>query len=166
MRQNRTAQIAVAGLVFPGVSALDLVGPIEAFEFASQELAAAGSPGRYKTHLMGCAEGAVRTLSGVTLHADYALANAPSQIDLLLMPGYVTGAVISGEAELLAWLASRAPHIPRVASVCSGALILARAGLLSGKRVTTHWMDGAEIREIEPAAIVEDEKIFCKDGAF
>ena len=166
MRQNRTAPIAVAGLVFPGVSALDLIGPIEAFEFASQELAAVGSPGGYKTHLIAREEGAVQTLSGVTLHADYALENAPSQIDLLLAPGYMTGAVINGEAELLAWLAARAPHIPRVASVCSGALILARAGLLAGKRVTTHWMDGAELREIEPAAIVEAEKIFCKDGAF
>jgi transcriptional regulator GlxA family with amidase domain len=165
MRQNRPTEIAVAGLVFPGVAALDLIGPIEAFELASLELAAMGAPGRYRTRLIAREAGPVRTLSGVALHADRAL-NDTARVDLLLTPGFTTGASIDGEAEIAAWLRARAPSIPRVASVCSGALLLARAGLLAGKRVTTHWMDGAELRDIEPLAIVEADKIFCKDGAF
>lgn len=165
MRHIRTAEIAVAGLVFPGVAALDLIGPIEAFELASIELAAIGARGRYRTRLIARQAGAVRTLSGVSLCADRALTDK-ARIDLLLTPGFTTGASIDGEAEMTAWLRERAPHIPRIASVCSGALLLARAGLLAGKRVTTHWMDGAELREIEPGAIVEADKIFCKDGAF
>jgi transcriptional regulator GlxA family with amidase domain len=167
MRQNRTAnaEIIVAGVLFPGVAALDLIGPMEAFELASLELAAMGAPGRYRVMLIAEKTGPVRTISGVALHADYTFQNAPRKIDLLLAPGYATGAEIEGEAAILAWLRGRAPETPRIASVCSGALMLARAGLLAGKRVTTHWMDSEELRRIEPRARVEAEKIFCKDGA-
>ena len=167
MRQNRTggAEIIVAGVLFPGVAALDLIGPMEAFELASLELAATGAPGRYRLMLIAEKPGRVRTISGIALHADYTFANAPENIDLLLTPGYATGAEIEGEAAILSFLRKRAPHISRVASVCSGALILARAGLLADRRVTTHWMDSEELRGIEPRARVEAERIFCKDGA-
>lgn len=168
MGQIRTGQreIVVAGLVYPGAVALDLLGPFEAFELATRELAAHGARGGYNMCLIGARRGLVRTLSGVALHADYDFAAAPERIDLLLTPGYATGAHVEGEAELLAWLRARTPGVARVASICSGALVLAKAGLLAGKRVTTHWMDGDELRAIEPRALVEAEKIFCKDGSF
>jgi transcriptional regulator GlxA family with amidase domain len=168
MHRNRTRDGAfmVAGVAFPGVAALDLIGPFEAFELASRELAADGAKGGYRTCLIAREPGGVRTLSGVTLQADYDLETAPETIDLLITPGYGSGAGIEGEAELLDWLRARAPKCGRVASICSGALLLAKAGLLSGKRVTTHWMDNDELRSIAPDAIVEAERIFCKDGKF
>lgn len=167
MRQYRTraGEIIVAGLLYPGAAALDLIGPIEAFELASRELESQGASARYRTVLVAKHAGPVRTFSGITMDADRSFDDAADDIDLVLTPGYATGAAVENEAELRGWIQARSRTVTRMVSVCSGALLFARAGLLEGKRVTTHWMDRDELSRAAPGAIVEADKVFCCDGS-
>jgi transcriptional regulator GlxA family with amidase domain len=121
-------------VAFPGVQALDLVGPMEVFTGASSIVAGAcevqvAAPGR----------GGLGTSSGLMLLPADDLPDMPARIDTLLVCGGPGAGAAERDERLIGWLQDAAGHSRRVASVCTGALLLARAGLLDGRRATTHW---------------------------
>jgi transcriptional regulator GlxA family with amidase domain len=145
-------------VLFDGVQSLDVTGPLEVFAHAT-----AGDRAAYQVRTASLGGAAVRSTSGLRLTPDLDLrALAESEIpDLLLVPG--------GEGarhrlpELVGWLREYAPRVARTASVCTGAYLLAAAGLLDGRRATTHWGYCADLAAKYPAVTVDPHPIFIKD---
>lgn len=143
-------------LLFPGFQLLDVAGPLAAFEIASAYV-----PRAYALRLRALAAGPVRSSAGFALEAE-ALSGA-LRADTLVAGGDGVRSALR-QPELGAFLRRAAHRVSRVASVCSGALLLAQAGLLDGKRATTHWSCAAELQRHFPAVRVEADRIWVRDG--
>lgn len=157
----------IAALAYPGVQLLDIVGPLEAFNLASQQLIDDGEvPGHvYRVLVIGKQRAGVCSMSGLTVEAERDLGDAIGDIDTLLIPGALTGGnQFYEDPDYIAWVQQAAGKVRRLCSVCSGALLLAAAGLLDGKRATTHWMDAEELRRCYPRVRVEANRIYVEDG--
>lgn len=140
-------------VAFDGFQSLDLSGPAEVF-------AAAGWPLRIVT-----VDGApVRSSSGITIVPDGDLASARGPIDVLMVVGGDGTPAAMRDARLLAWLRRTARRSRRVTSVCSGAFVLAEAGLLDGRRATTHWSVCDALAERYPNIEVDPDPIYVRDG--
>ncbi|HEX4905578.1 MAG TPA: GlxA family transcriptional regulator [Acidimicrobiales bacterium] len=140
-------------VAFDGFQSLDLSGPAEVF-------AAAGWPLRIVT-----VDGEpVRSSSGITIVPDGDLTSARGPIDILLVVGGDGTPAAMRDARLLAWLRRTARRSRRVTSVCSGAFVLAEAGLLDGRRATTHWSVCDALAERYPTIEVDPDPIYVRDG--
>jgi transcriptional regulator GlxA family with amidase domain len=151
-------------LIFDGVEVLDFCGPFEVFSIARLDEAQrqqTGSP--FEVKLVAPSLDVVTATGGLRVLPDYALSDCPA-LEVLVVPG---GAGVRREidnAALLKWIATRAANTPVVASVCTGALLLARAGLLDGLPVTTHWALLDWLRAECPAAQVDAERRVIDTG--
>jgi transcriptional regulator GlxA family with amidase domain len=156
----------VALVAFPDVQTLDVVGPLEVFASAARWLTACGRrrDDAYTVEILARAPGAVVTSSGVRLGVDRSLARARRGIDTLLVAGGVGVAAALRDRALLAWLKTSAPRVRRLGAVCSGTFLLAEAGLLDGRRATTHWRACDELARRYPRVTVEPDPIFVRDG--
>ncbi len=143
---------------FPGVLGLDLVGPAEVFSTAGQI-----RPGSYTVETVATS-GSHSTSSGLGLMPSSPLPTPPSGIDTVIVPGGVGVAAAEEDAELVEWLRDAAAGARRVASVCTGAFLLARAGLLDGRRATTHWSACPILERRYPGVEVVGDPIFVRDG--
>ena len=158
---------AVGILVFDGVAALDAVGPLEVFSRARLE------PGVESRHNDDDALFDVFTVSktkepvtatgGLVLLPAFSFADAPP-IDLLLVPGGFGTRPLLQDAETIEWLRKTAASAKRTASVCTGALLLARAGLLDGRRATTHWGAFGLLASLGNGIVVDRDARFVDDG--
>lgn len=180
-RKGRPRDIAI--LIYPGVQSLDVTGPLEVFAGARQLLewearaqpdtsrpAGASRDFGYRTHIVSPDGAPVTTSSGLTLVPDAAMTEAPARIDTLLIAGGPGSEPASRDEAVLAWVAAhargpRAVRARRVASVCTGAFVLAAAGLLDGRRATTHWAAAQELARRHPRVNVDPEPIFVRDGS-
>src|SRR5947209_7436428 len=142
----------IAIVIFPGFQLLDAAGPIAAFELAGRE--SARPP--YRIRVIAGAAGPVASSSGIMLTAE-ALPE-PSGIDTLLVVGGRGTREAEPDPALLAWLRDAAPAVRRVTSVCTGAFVLAAAGLLDGRRATTHWRHAARMARQYPTVRVEPDR--------
>lgn len=147
-------------LLYDDVEVLDVCGPYEVLTTASRVAARSGAPAPFDVVLLAAEAGEVRTRPGMRLGVDVPLEEAPP-LDLLLVPGGVTDAVERDE-RVVGWLRGR--PAPLVASVCTGAFLLAEAGLVVDERVTTHWEDVAELRRRHPRLDVVDDVRWVRDG--
>ncbi|GAA2133118.1 GlxA family transcriptional regulator [Kitasatospora kazusensis] len=148
---------------YSGAQALDMTGPIEVFDTVNRQLA--GSGGGYRIEFVSADAPLVRTSSGMLVGAE-PLAAGDGPIDTLLVPGGWSLKEALGDRELVSWIRRAAGRSRRVASVCGGAFLLAEAGLLAGRRATTHWAYCAEMTRRYPDVRVEPEPIFVWDGRF
>ena len=148
----------VAVLIFPDFQLLDAAGPIAAFEEARHETA----PPAYRLRAIARTAGPVVSSSGVPLLAE---PWRDDPLDTLIVAGGWGTRQASACAETVAYVRAAAGRAQRVASVCSGAFILAAAGLLDGRRATTHWGRAAEFARAYPQVRVEPDRIFIRDGA-
>jgi transcriptional regulator GlxA family with amidase domain len=104
-------------------------------------------------------------MSGLAIRADRTLDDPLDDIDTLLIPGALTGGEpFYEDAAYQDWVRRAATQVRRLCSVCSGALLLAAAGLLNGKRATTHWMDAQTLRDCFPQVRVQENRIYIEDG--
>lgn len=153
-----TREIAVIG--FPGFQALDIVGPMEVFAVANL----CSPPGRkpYRITLASSQAGELVSHAGLRLAGVVALRDLPDDMDTIVVAGGNEQALREAAADhdLLRWLAERAGSARRVASVCVGAFLLASAGLLDGRRATTHWNFSALLQSMFPSVKVEPDAIF------
>lgn len=156
-------RIAMVG--FDGVQILDVTGPLEVFSLAGRLLVERGEAAvpPYEVVLAARHAGPVKASSGLALVASATLAEL-GEVDTLLIAGGVGRRVAQQDNALLEWLATHAPRARRHGSVCTGALLLARAGLLDGKRATTHWGFLQELAALAPGARIEPDAIFVRDG--
>lgn len=130
-------QRPVLVVLFDGVQSLDVTGPFEVFAGAGR---AAGDPHAYPLRTASLDGGPVRTHSGLRLLPDTTLAEAVADgaPHTLVVPG--GEGTRAPDPALIDWLRTHAPAAARLVSVCTGALLLAEAGLLDGHRATTHWV--------------------------
>ncbi|UTW07935.1 GlxA family transcriptional regulator [Pseudomonas benzenivorans] len=141
----------IACLIYPDVMSLDVTGPLQVFASANDECRRQGLPASYRLLLLGQHAGAIATSAGLQLMTDQTWGEADlTQIDTLLIPGGAGDQLQCQDPHLLAWLRAAEPQLRRLGSVCSGALILAAAGLLDGHRATTHWADVERLRRAHP----------------
>lgn len=145
-------------VLFGDVQSLDVSGPVEVFEGARR---ACGDPSAYRIRTVTLDGSPVRTTSGLTLVPDGSLTDAPAPHTLLVPGGEGTG---SPDPRLIDWLRENGPRAGRLVSVCTGALLLARAGLLDGHRATTHWRACRHLADTYPEVDVEPDPIFVRDG--
>jgi len=136
-------------VLFDGVQSLDVTGPLEVFTYAGDY--------RVTTASVGGVE--VRTSSGLRLRPDHDLSD---KSDTLIIPG--GEGTREPPADLVAWLRAHGDQAGRVMSVCTGAFLLAEAGLLDGRKATTHWLYCDTLRSRHPKVDVDPEPIFVRDG--
>jgi transcriptional regulator GlxA family with amidase domain len=139
---------------------LDFAGPLEVFTKAIDK---AGPV--YQTHIVSLEEtNQIRTSSGmqITCEANYAEVGLP--IDTLIIAGLPKDLPRNIHPKAIAWIQKQGPHIRRICSVCSGAFILAEAGLLNGRKATTHWSLCERLAAAYPDVAVDVAPIFVKDG--
>jgi transcriptional regulator GlxA family with amidase domain len=146
-------------VAFPGAQSLDFTGPAEVFSLADRF-----RPGSYTQELVAHGRGAFATSSGLRLHPDGDALDCRGSIDTLIVAGGQGTREAMQDRELVDWIAGAAARSRRVASVCTGAFLLARAGLLDGRRATTHWDSCDLLRRHFPEVRVETDPIFVKDG--
>jgi transcriptional regulator GlxA family with amidase domain len=151
-------------VAFDGVQPLDAVGPHEVFAGARRAAAALGKTGGgYRVTLASTGGGTVRAESGLVLGTE-SLPGDDDRIDTLVLAGGNGANAAAADEELLAWIRHTAPGCRRVATVCSGTFIAAAAGLLDGRRVTTHWARAQELSEAHPRLTVDADPIYIRDG--
>jgi len=148
----------VAILIFPDFQLLDAAGPIAVFDTAARE----STTPTYWLRVIARAAGLVSSSSGVQLVAE---AFPDDPLDTLLVTGGWGTRQASACPDTLALVRAASARARRVASVCSGAFILAAAGLLDGRRATTHWGRAAELARAHPQTRVDPDRIFIRDGA-
>ncbi|HYF17310.1 MAG TPA: helix-turn-helix domain-containing protein [Ramlibacter sp.] len=159
-------------LLFDRFQLLDVCGPLQVLSTANDELRAAGREPLYDTLLRGSAAGAHRSSSGVVLEAQplpRALPRAPHTVVVPGGPGAwnPAGTPAADDTQpLVDWLRRHAPRVQRVASVCTGAFLLARTGLLDGRSAVTHWAACEALRGERPSVQVQQDAIYFRDGPY
>jgi transcriptional regulator GlxA family with amidase domain len=145
-------------LAFDGVQSLDVTGPLEVFSAAGR---IAGDP--YRVEIVAPDAAPIKTGSGLAIVPDRAIASVRGPIDTLLVAG---GRVedVARDARVTGWLARAAGRSRRVGSVCSGAFILAAAGLLDGRCAATHWANSDQLATLFPRVDVDPDAIYVRDG--
>ncbi|CCA92538.1 GlxA family transcriptional regulator [Novosphingobium sp. PP1Y] len=153
--------LKVALVVHPGVQALDVAGPIDVFAetngFVSPE-------GRYETLLVARDRAPLRASNNMQLLPDLSFHEAQSPFDLVLVAGGPDLPHVEPDLEMTAWLREMPTRAAVYGSICTGAFALGHAGLLDGRRVTTHWQIAAKLAEAFPSARVEPDLIYVSDG--
>jgi transcriptional regulator GlxA family with amidase domain len=161
-RTKLERRIAIAG--YPGVSLLDLGGPLEAFRVASEFGDRRGRGLNYNCSVVSSRGGPVPTADGVSLVTESIRSLDRTEIDTLIVPGAFLVEDVTRDVELIKWVAKRAPKCRRVCSVCVGSFALAAAGILNGRRAATHWMHTQLLAQQHPDVKVEADAIFVRDG--
>ena len=135
----------VALLLFPEVEVLDFAGPFEVFSLAAQSI----DPAPFKVITVSATRTWLAAVGGLKVVPDYDLESCP-QADVVLVPGGAGSRQAMKDAKIMTWLAHQAAGAEIVASICTGALLLGKLGLLDGLRATTHWTAIAELRALSP----------------
>src|SRR5882762_8281058 len=123
----------------PRALAMELMGALDILHFADQSLVDAGREPLYRVHLMSLDAGPMQTWSGVDLASTESLRDYGGPIDTLIVVGGPHAHEAAENADLVAAVRRVGARAPRVVALCTGAFVLAAAGLLDGKRATTHW---------------------------
>jgi transcriptional regulator GlxA family with amidase domain len=148
-------------LAFPGVQPLDVIGPSEVFSGA--DVLAGGDA--YTVEVVAKEPGSIMARSGAYgIVPKTTTARCRGPIDTLVVGGGFGVAKAENDAALIRWIRSAARRSRRITSVCTGSFLLARAGLLEGKTVTTHWASTADLARRHPELTVEPNPIFVRDG--
>ena len=164
MPQRQPAR-QVAILVYPGVQSLDVTGPLEVFAGAQALIDGSERGDRGYEVLVLSRDGApLRCSSGLTIvpHGDFE--RVPARLDTLIVAGGHGAHETCTDQTTVDWIARTSRRARRTASVCTGAFLLAQAGLLDGRRATTHWAAAGELARRHPAVQVDPEPIFLRDG--
>jgi transcriptional regulator GlxA family with amidase domain len=143
-------------VLLPDVEILDLAGPVQVFHEANR------CGGDYR--VLACAtRPRLRTDQGLWL-SDLEPLPDPEADDLVLVPGFRMASLDPVEPEVLAWLRNAHDRGARLASICTGAFVLGRAGLLEGRQCTTHWSRVEDLQQRFPSARVLTNRLFVDDG--
>ncbi|WP_316742164.1 GlxA family transcriptional regulator [Streptomyces sp. MK7] len=158
MRQRR-----VVIVVYPGAQTLDVSGPLEVFDTVNRLMAEQASA--YRLQCVSPDAPSVATSAGLVVQTA-PLDAAEGAIDTLVVPGGPGLKAALTDTSFVAWIRHAAARSRRVASVCGGAFLLAEAGLLDGRRATTHWAFGEQMARRYPEVTVDPEPIYVRDGPY
>lgn len=162
MSHPKTRRVDI--IIYPGFQALEAVAPLAVFDHANAMFERTGQPPAYAVAFASTALGPVRSDSIVQLEATRQL-SADELPDVALVVG--TRAIepaLVHSAALIDWLRSHGSRLTRLASLCSGSFFLAEAGLLDGKRATTHWNEARAMQQRYPQIEVDAQPIYVREG--
>jgi transcriptional regulator GlxA family with amidase domain len=159
IRHHRAMACRITFVLFAGFQQLDLAGPMAVFEVARLAL-----PGSYTWRLVAADPPAVRSSAGVTWPVQ-ALPRRLAADDLVMVIGGDGVDAACADARLLRWLRRAAVSGARIASICSGSLVLAAAGLLDGRAATTHWSRSRQFATCHPAVQLQPDSIWVREPA-
>jgi transcriptional regulator GlxA family with amidase domain len=168
LTKNTTALKTVGIVAYPGVEIIDVTGPMEVFAFANYGLQQSGQlkEPAYALQIIAAQQGALVSSCGLQIIADKSYKDIHDGIDTLLIAGTTNIDCLLCDPELQAWVKTMAPpKVRRLASVCTGAFLLAETGLLNGVKATSHWLFCERLAKDYPAVNVEADRIFVRDGA-
>jgi transcriptional regulator GlxA family with amidase domain len=151
-------------LAYPAVQLLDVTGPLQVFASANDLMAKAGETRPYTIRLVAPGGHSVEASAGIALVAD-PLSSLETGVDTLIVAGSEDFTSVSADAVLVDWVRQRTRQARRIASICTGAFLLAASGVLDGRRAATHWLHSAELARRFPAVNVESDPIFVRDGS-
>jgi transcriptional regulator GlxA family with amidase domain len=150
----------IAILACPLVQMLDVSGPLDVFAEANRQ----SGKTEYVLHVVGVSSRMIETSSGMRIGPSMTIADTPAHLDTLLIAGAPDIQTAPRHLSMLDWVRRFAPTSRRYGSVCSGAFILAASGIITGRRVTTHWNVAAALQRDYPDIIVEPDAIYLRDG--
>ena len=158
----------VAVLVFDGGQSLDIAGPAEVFALAARQLQEerGSAMPAYRVVTVAPTKGSIRLASGMTIWPDRTCQDELNDCDTLIVSGGMGDALaaLREQRDILQWLRLAHGNVRRLGSVCSGALLMAEAGLLNGRDATTHWLDAEELKRKYPFVRVLPDAIYTRDG--
>jgi transcriptional regulator GlxA family with amidase domain len=150
----------VVVVTYPDIQSLDVVGPSEVFATANRIV----DRGEYRLAIAAETAGPVRSSSGLSITADIELSSIRGTVDTLVVAGGTGTAAAIGHPTLIAEIRRLAAVSRRVTSVCSGSFLLAEAGLLDGRRATSHWQWCDALARRYPRVEVDPDPIYVRDG--
>jgi len=151
-------------LIFPEVEVLDFCGPFEVFSVTRlDEARRREDPSPFAVSLIAEGTEPITASGGLRVLPDHTLASCPA-LDLLVVPGGWGTRAALNNAPLIDWIAARGRQVRTLTSVCTGAMLLGRAGLLDGRRATTHWRSLDWLQESYPKVAVERALHVVEDG--
>ena len=156
--------LSVGLYIFNSAEVLDFAGPFEVFTTASRVFLRRnpGNPAPFNVFTVAKTAAAVRARAGLRALPDFSFEDCPN-VDLLLIPGGVVDEELKDQ-KVIAWVRETASRAQVTASVCTGAFVLAKAGLLHRKKATTHWEDIADLRDQFPGVQVQDGVRWVDEG--
>lgn len=152
-------------LAFPNVQLLDVCGPLQVFASANLQAQQQGLPVPYQMKVIAAQAHSIESSAGLGL-LTFPLPAASERSDTLIVAGGRGVQVAASDPQLVRWLQEHAAASRRVASVCSGAFLLAATGLLDGRRVVTHWNSCEALARQYPALRVDPDPIFINDHGY
>lgn len=161
---TRDTAIHIWVLVYPDFLLLDATGPVQVFSTANDDARDAGLAEPYRIALVSKEGGAVRSCSGVTVLTQKLPRSAVTGATLIVSGGRGFEQALA-DAATLKWVTKAYPRLARCCSVCTGAFVLAHAGLLDHRHAVTHWQDAGQLQQRYPAVHVQDDAIYVKDGS-
>lgn len=155
----------IAMVVYPGVQIIDATAPLDQFATVREIFESApGKPCAYETLLIGPSKEPVQTSCGIRIVPDHGIDDVIEPVDSVMIAGGIGVFDVMKDRTLVDGILRIAASARRVASVCSGAFLLAEAGLLDGRTVTTHWRACGLVAKRYPAVSVDPDPIYIKDG--
>lgn len=159
----------VAILIFPDVEVLDFAGPYEVFSRTRLEPGVesrrSNESAPFQVFTVAKTSDQLQAVGGLKVTPDFDLSTAPP-IDLLVVPGGFGSRALLQDTETLEWIQSVGQQASQITSVCTGALVLAKLGMLSHKRATTHWGALDLLARIDPSITVIRDQRVVQDGLF
>jgi transcriptional regulator GlxA family with amidase domain len=151
-------------IAFPDAEVLDISGPLDVFSIVARMLAASGYRPPYTIEVVASKAGPLTTSSGIRLIADRSTHELRGKVDTLMVAGGEGTMRAMKDKALMAWIRSMARRARRICSVCTGAFVLAEAGILDGRSATTHWRWCRKLADQYPKVCVKPDPIFVRDG--
>lgn len=151
-------------VVYPGFKALEAIGPMSVFEYANLHLKRKGLGVGYDVRVASTQTGAVQSDTLMALHASKALSTLALPDDAIIVGARDIQTALDNSQALVEWIGEVAGKIGRLAALCSGAFFLASAGVLDGKRATTHWGVAQQFKDRFPSVSVDIDAIFIRTG--
>jgi transcriptional regulator GlxA family with amidase domain len=152
----------IAIIIHDGVQALDVAGPLDVFAEANGFV---GDGEGYRCHLVAEHTDPVHASNGMLLKAHLAFAEAARAFQTVLVAGGPLLPDQQASRPMCDWLGAWGTRAERYGSICTGTFALGHAGLIDGRTVTTHWQNAARLAALFPAARIEPDRIFSRDGA-
>ncbi len=163
MRKPQEAPRLIVVLAFENVQLLDVAGPVQTFASANEIGREAGGAA-YRIVVVSRRGGAVRTSSGLPLLTERVATTRRTRIDTLILPGGPGVHDAAMDKATVAWVVRQASAARRVASVRTGAFLLAKTGILAGQHATTHWKSCTRLQQSYPDIVVDPDPIYVRNG--
>ncbi|MDR5799102.1 MULTISPECIES: GlxA family transcriptional regulator [Caballeronia] len=156
--------ITVDVIIYPGFKALEAVGALSVFKYANAHLKQRGRPGGYDVKLTSMSVGPVLSETEIPLFAEKKLSSLNVPHTAIIVGAWNIEGAVNNASDIVEWFRACTSQLQRTIALCSGAFFLAQAGMLNGKRATTHWAVADMLQLSYPAVELDSDCIFIQQG--